>query len=300
MSEARSYERLKCVAFWRALLQAQDLDPVYTALFKAKLPGNVLARLLVAYWCLYHLGASARLAELSEKKFWAMLGEAAHNNERGPSIQLLPASAANRWPRGAERRHWRGKQALKSYRSLCELSSMSAENLVDYLAGGRELSDTAHTFQAVTARVHRIVGFGPWIAFKVADMLERVAGYPVDFNDCALGFYDEPAKGAALFMADVGGKGALKGVDQAGMVEWAVGKLRAAYKDLKAPPNFKRGINVQECETVLCKWKSHLGGHYPLGKDTREVHHGLEGWGDVAQQLQRGLSKLPYAPGKAT
>jgi hypothetical protein len=61
------------------------------------------------------------------------------------------------------------------------------------------------------------------------------------------------------------------------------------FKKFNAPGGTPRPVNVQEVETIFCKYKSHLKGHYPLGKDTREIHHGLDGWGDLAQELQRGL-----------
>ncbi|GAG17632.1 unnamed protein product, partial [marine sediment metagenome] len=35
---------------------------------------------------------------------------------------------------------------------------------------------------------------------------------------------------------------------------------------------------LQEVETVLCKWKSHMNGCYPMGKDTREITEGLAPW----------------------
>ena len=43
-----------------------------------------------------------------------------------------------------------------------------------------------------------------------------------------------------------------------------------------APPEFDRLIDVQETETILCKWKSYLGGHYEIGKDTREIEERLK------------------------
>lgn len=301
MSESRDYPRLKCVAFGRALITSMDLDPVYVAVHKAGLPSDQLARLLVAYWCLYHLGCAASLSELKEKQFWDMLALAAANKEDRVSHKVLPEGCAGRWPRGTERRHWRGQQSVKSFQSVLEKASYrggrSAEHLVDYLAGGAKAQ--RETFQSVTRRVQELRGFGPWIAFKVADMLERVGGRDVDFSDCALGFYDEPAKGAALLMADVAPKGELKKVKtQHDMIELAVGVLQIAYKDLKAPPDKRRRINVQEAETVLCKWKSHLNGHYPVGKDTREVYHGLAGWGATADLMRIHLKRLEHAPKK--
>ena len=61
------------------------------------------------------------------------------------------------------------------------------------------------------------------------------------------------------------------------------------WRRRKAPPFHDRPVGVQEVETIFCKWKSHVKGHYPLGKDTRELHHGLQGWGALAEKLRKVL-----------
>lgn len=45
--------------------------------------------------------------------------------------------------------------------------------------------------------------------------------------------------------------------------------------DGQAPPRFDRPLNVQEAETVLCKWKSYSGGHYEIGEDVAACREGL-------------------------
>jgi len=47
-------------------------------------------------------------------------------------------------------------------------------------------------------------------------------------------------------------------------------------KKYKAPPWFDRPLNIQEAETILCKYKSHTHGHYPVGKDVAAVKKALE------------------------
>jgi hypothetical protein len=67
---------------------------------------------------------------------------------------------------------------------------------------------------------------------------------------------------------------------------------------LYAPPARDRLVNVQECETVLCKYKSHINGHYPPGKDTLEVLHGLKEarWDNpITRRMVEVLETLPYA-----
>jgi hypothetical protein len=61
------------------------------------------------------------------------------------------------------------------------------------------------------------------------------------------------------------------------------------FKGYKAQPREHRRFGAFEAETVLCKWKSHMNGHYAPGKDTYEIREGLHGWGDLATQLSRGL-----------
>jgi hypothetical protein len=293
MSESRDYARLGCVAFGKALVASRDLDPVYVAVHHAELPSDQRARLLVAYWCLYHLGAAARLSELKERVFWGELATAAENAHS----PFLPKHAAGRWPRGTERRHWRGAQAVASCQSVLEKAKCgreyrpSAEHLVDWLGSGK-------TFAKVTQHVLQLRGFGPWIAFKVADMLERCAGYRVDFVDCHLGFYDEPRKGAWLYANERKHKPFPYESMSLTMVGMMTHKLLGEVGRQFAPPDMRRKLNVQEAETIFCKWKSHLHGHYALGKDTREVYHGLHGWGAVADLMRIHLAKLPYAPRK--
>lgn len=267
------------VEFGTLLVQTQDLDPIYTAINGVVLGTAVQHRMLLAYWCLYHLGAAAFIAEKSrsDAEFWENLMVAAVNK-------------GLKWPRGSERRHWRGEQAIKSARELA-VNHKSASDALEHWA-------EVPTFAEVTRRVQLNRGFGPWIAFKVADMFERVLHVPIDFSTCELGFYSEPLKGAFLLKD---GRIPLSGEEwdngpsreeEANVVRDVVKQLLAgSLGQLKAPPDRKRKLNVQEIETILCKFKSMKGGHYHVGKDITEVRHGLEGWGDLAQELQKHAPK---------
>lgn len=258
------------VKFGQDLIRSQDLDPVYTAMAASGFKQKEKARLLFFYSCLYHLGASARLAL---QPSWGELRAAARNDLRA-------------WPRGTERRHWRAANAIATV-DFVESHYRGPEAVVDYWASGDR------SFQAVSGRVRELPGFGPWIAFKVADMLERVLGVPVDFTDCAFGVYDEPRKGAALLLHG--------DTDQAipvTDVDATMGRLLKRLGKLKAPPDFARPINVQEVETVLCKYKSGYAGHYEPGKDTKEVLHGLRDprWDcKPVRAMIKKLEELPYA-----
>jgi hypothetical protein len=63
-------------------------------------------------------------------------------------------------------------------------------------------------------------------------------------------------------------------------------------ENLLAPPFQDRPINIQEVETVLCKYKAHCYGFYPYGNDTVHVAKALDGWGDLAQSMLSVLKKF--------
>lgn len=280
--------------FGDILLKTGDLDPVYTAIEGAAI-GNVLRhRLCLGYWCFYHLGLAAKLAEQkTDKAYWALF-EKAVVNEGVPKP----------YPRGAERRHFRGAQAWAAYQYLrgqYKSPLEATEGLLGLAGKPMGQGPGVMTYASVSGAVQTHTGFGPWIAFKIADMAERVLGYPVDFSDCHLGIYKDPRQGAALAWHTKGtGSGPGKPWEEPisdealqDCVNFYVKFWRG--KRAKAPPTGDRLVNVQEIETIFCKWKSHVKGHYPIAKDTRELHHALVGWGDLADQLKKGLPHVQAA-----
>lgn len=245
---------MNCVDFGTALLKHGDLDPLYTVLWSAQLPRKQLGRFILAYSCLYHAGASAYCCE--SKDFWGCLD---YLRRQGP--------------RGTERRHWRGSLAIKSLESL---SRETPENVLKHWFNSRD-------FNKVFDNVQQYAGFGPWIAFKIADLAERTGYAEVrNFTPSCLNIYSEPKKGAALFMYG----DTERSIDDAELGVVVV-TLQQYFSHYKAPPIYDRRIGVQEVETILCKWKSHMNGRYLLGKDTCEIFHHLHGWGDLADELER-------------
>lgn len=286
------------VVFGDALLKTGDLDPVYTTIHYAGLDEATRLRLALAYWCFYHLGFAARLAEQkTPAKFWELFEKAVINKTNPDGTKP--------YPRGAERRHFRGANAQKAYahlRGRYRTPEGAACGLVG--VGPRQPAFRQPvTFSSVSRAVQTHVGFGPWIAFKIADMSERVLGIPVDFRDCELGIYRDPRQGAAVAFLEafqeISPNSPGINLKDTKPWDWNItdGELRdtvahytKVFRKHKAPPAFDRQVNVQEVETVFCKYKSHLRGHYRVGKDTDEVGHGLIGWGDLAEQLNQGLN----------
>jgi hypothetical protein len=251
--------RMTVNEFGEALLRSGDLDPIYIMLTGAKLEEPVLKRWMLAYWCFYHAGVASTIATAPD--FYSTF-------ERAVSFK---------WPRGTERRHFRGKACDKTL-EFFRREYPNPESAVDFVR--------APTFAEVSERAQLWPLFGPWISFKVADMLDRVMGWRVDFSQCALGIYSEPAAGAAIVAQQRGITGLQPGVETTSKI---VDVLTREFAHHYAPPFGDRTVNVQEVETILCKYKSHLNGHYPVGKDTREIKHALAGWGPLADKLKGHL-----------
>ncbi len=256
------------ITFGKSLLKTEDLDPMYCAVTRAGIDSATLHRLMLAYSCLYHLGAAAKIAEKKGAQFWKTLRLAAEND-------------GLKWPRGAERRHWRGANATNSAHYLDDVFGFPEDVLRYWCSGSTSIHGALpQTFSEVSKRVQKATGFGPWIAFKVADIGERILGYAISFKDCELGIYKDPRQGAAL--AGFGFKD--YAITDAEMKQ-VCAQYVAYFKAFKAPPAKDRRCNIQEVETIFCKFKSHHNGHYPMGKDSTELGHALVGWGDLADQI---------------
>jgi hypothetical protein len=234
-------ESLGVIPFGRALVESNDLDPVYCVLHGALLDPYPLKKWLLAYWCFYHAGTASWICT---GNYWGRMGEAA---------------GSKLWPRGSERRHFRGKNAAKS---VSYLESVGVTDLFRPIL-------TNHTVSSLTDYVRTWVGFGPWIAFKVGDMVERLGLAEVSFADGDVFLFDSPREGAEMVCKRYSTS------PQKNPGAWAVKHVLEGLKDLKAPPRYERRLNCQEAETILCKWKSHLNGRYEVGHDTAELRRGL-------------------------
>jgi Alpha-glutamyl/putrescinyl thymine pyrophosphorylase clade 2 len=241
------------------MMAAEDLDPVYIMLTRGKLPPAQLDRWLMAYWCFYHVGAASWLSEQGDD-YWKWMYWAAENNV------AVPAPGGGRWPRGTERRHFRGAKCVTAINHL-------KQSPPEVRISGLEFQTT---LDGVLDIIRHWPMFGPWIGFKVADMLEVVKATPIRFTDDIALLYKEPRAGLDIIAAEAGQQ-----------PREALIRLKEYMFNFVEPAAGRRRCNVQEAETVLCKFKSHLNGHYPVGKDTREIRHALVGWGETANWLLR-------------
>jgi hypothetical protein len=249
--------KLPVSKFGEALIETLDLDPLYVGLVGAGLPLDQLYRYLLCYWCFYDVGVAAWMSEQEDAQYWYWMAVAAEN--RG-------CPSRGRWPRGAERRHFRGAKCVEAVETLAQLYP-KPENAVEAL-----------TEHAVCEEVMRAVKtwpmFGNWIAFKVVDMLERCAGVELPIGSDLVLMYQEPFKALEIM--------ALDGVSSP-EEHWA--RILTHFAYFKAPPFGDRFCGPAECETICCKVKSYWGGHYWVGKDIYEQRRAFKGWGDTALRL---------------
>lgn len=271
--------------FGAKLLETGDLDPLYIALDRSpsmKADRAMLHRWLFAYWCCYNAGASSFIAEADGDQFWTRMLTMARND--------APAPTGGRWPRGHERRHFRGEKAWMAIESYATRFPIP-EGIVHWFSGGV----APIPYRTLRDRVTTLPQFGPWIAFKVADMLERVAGVPVSFEHADGMMFDQPYKSALSVFANDWKMATTDSNDA--IVRFVAGKLLDKFSiGWTAPPRHDRAVNIQEVETILCKWKSHNTGHYPVGIDSEELRAGLEEWSKVSH-LAHEL--YHFAPGVA-
>lgn len=286
---SRSYERLPVLEFGSRLIQSGDLDPLYIALNRSDLDKEDIKRLLVAYWCTYHVGQSAWLAEREGGKFFEGLAEIAHNATEAP--------VGGRWPRGKERRHWRGQQAISSALALANRYERP-EDMVDYVSQ-MATDDIYLPFELVNRRVQEHRGFGDWIAFKVGDMLETCLGVPVTFEQAEIFMFKDPAKAATMVfremnpdIADRWDAGAFT-ISQEEINKRVTRWMSGQFMGHREPARKHRAVGLQEVETILCKWKSHMNGHYPVGNDITEIREGLEPWAKVSEFAEHLISCMP-------
>lgn len=248
------------VAWGRELITSLDHDPLYVGLAQWDVKGSRLRRFMLAYWCCYSVGASWYISQQSGSRFWDLLEVAAVNEQ--------PSPLGDRWPRAHERRHWRGQKCVDSVKWLREAFKHPEEAVMNV--------ELATSLGAVKERMDW-PQFGPWIAFKAADMVERVLAAPVAFPDELINFYKDPREGAEMMSAMMSGPNYVQPFPTP---QECVTMLLEAYSDILAPGHKDSGrfCNIQEVETVLCKWKSARKGHYVLGKDTRDHRRELAEW----------------------
>lgn len=285
---ARNYAKLDIETFGKHLLESNDLDPIYCALVKQFAPhlDHQLKRWLVAYWCFYHAGQACHISEFEGEAFWAEMRACARNEELSP--------IGERWQRGHERRHFRGEAASKAIRTMSGKYLHEPEQLVEDIIHHSPEHNYSLQFKTVADRAQELPLFGPWISFKVADMVDRVLGIHVDFSGDDVFMFKDPTEAALkLWRLKAGLNESAQPKERGKAISQVVSYLTDHFKDHKAPPLYDRPVGLQEVETILCKWKSHCNGHYPLFNDIIEIRDGCAPWTKVSETALLFMDAMP-------
>lgn len=279
----RDYPRLNIEDFGQQLLDSGDLDPIYICLQRIGLPYERLGRWLVAYWTFYSAGVACYMSELEGRDYWEQMLVAARNE--------TPSPAGGRWERGKERRHCRGAQGIACVEHLAGRYPTRPAGMLDYLAENESTEPLPFATVSERAQTHHL--FGRWIAFKVGDMLERVVGIPVRFDEAEIFMFDDPRKAAVMLYDAHHVNQDTAGVSEDVKIRYSVDYLTSRFSQHMAPPDLLRPIGLQEIETILCKFKSHTNGHYPVGNDIHEITSGVKPWASVCPTAAKFLSLVP-------
>ena len=254
------------IEFGAALVDTGDLDPVYIALFGSNLKEKQLLRWLLAYWMYYHSGVASLLSELEGESYYGRMRE-------------------EEFPRGRERRHFRA-DSVEKFVDFAERNFTGPENAVESLLGPG--GDFPMSYDNFESKIGRFPGFGPWITYKAADMLERLGLSRIHFPASDLNWYKEPRLGATFAREDF-----LKlGVTGLYDVQRVSDALLRSLSPRLAPPRYERPLGVQEVETVLCKYKAFRHKRYSVGYDINAIRKDLSArdWGVTARRF---LSFMP-------
>lgn len=225
--------------FHRLAVATQDVDPVYPVL-RHVLGAAGLAGLavdaVVLHVAYYDLGSALTALEL---------------RAAGTRYADLPTGL----PTATERRaHRDQRQFARHLRHLDDLVALHG-SLVRYLDAATLPPDPAARWTALRARVEAVHGNGRWASYKTAEMLQKVAGWPLAAPDMGMAGASGPAHGLhRLGLAAPEAPPAA--LEDAG---------RLVVKSLAAAG--QAGADLATAETTLCDFSSLAKGRYYVGMD---------------------------------
>lgn len=241
-------------SFIQRKLVIDDVEPMYTAIVRSKLPLRVRQQLCFGEGLADHLGLAAKMGEA--KDFWKAAND--FNNQG---------------QRGGARRHFRNPVA----KAALKVMEKRFPDLSDFF------KQMPPIFYDAREYIMDLPQLGPFSAFKIADMAERTCGVKVDFSNVGLRDFSKfPQRGASV-AADYLGLTELTGVE-----DLYTKLLRHKWKR-QAPPHYDRPLNAQELETMFCNY-GHSKWH-PPGYEAKELYKMLEGYGVLAERIRSNLSK---------
>lgn len=225
-------------AFHRLALSSRDVDPVYPVLralaSDLDLTPEDRVRLVMTHVAYYHLGSALAAFE-----------------GLGP---ILPCAT--------ERRGHRDPRKLAAHLDALRSVSDGPGGWSLWFASAVEGKAPRDAWKALNERLTEIHGNGRWAAYKTAEMLWKVCGFPVEATDMGHLYSTGPRKGLNLLFDDLA-QGSSR--DEIASLDLASEQLcdLLRIEGLSAP--------IEEAETTLCDFHSLHSGHYYIGHDIDQM-----------------------------
>ena len=140
--------------------------------------------------------------------------------------------------------------------------------MVRYICGPAE-TDRTTTFAEMLKRVTAHKGFDEKICFWVADMVDRVLGIQVAFDQGSILRHNEALKAADLAWTRYYKENYRIRPGRQERRLLVIDGLTQKLSDLTAPPHNDRPVGFIEVASALYKWKRHMRRKYPLFYETR-------------------------------
>lgn len=222
--------------FHQLAVTTSDVDPVYPVLRHILADATPAERTeaIVLYVAYYDLGSG--LTAVAERR-------------AGTSIADLPLNL----PCATERRAHRDRRQLARHLGHLHEVARHHDGLHRFLS--QELPAAPRSaWSAVRTRVELVHGNGRWASYKTAELLQKVAGWPIDAPDMGMAGASGPAHGLRMLIADEG--------DPPAVME-RHGATVAAGLHVDGRP----GTELSTVETTLCDFHALADGNYYVGHD---------------------------------
>lgn len=235
------------VTFASALIESQDVDPLYPVLRELEKDMEPEQALWFTFLYLTYYN----------------LGSAIHAFRLRPVPGPLPAEA-RLLPCAIERRNLRGGKVAAHVESYLET--------VRWLGGGNQKQALQHNWHGHTPEENYLLFWetaqlvwnnGRWAAFKWGELLKKVHGWNLAAPDMRMEFCSGPKAGLEQLYQHPGA---------------SVKQLNAYGADLRDRLSVK-GVPVDDwetLETVLCNYNSFAAGKYYVGHDIDELQAVIE------------------------
>lgn len=237
-------------------LRSKDMDPLYPVLeyLQRGMPAERALWHSMVYVAFYNIASSTQFFEACPEPDLLLLETV---NALYPHLFKLPT--------GIERRGLRGGAPMRRHLEHLVTLSASFKGFRPLLMAGG-VTGRVSWWQLMES-IQQIHGNGRWAAYKLAEILYRVHGFPTEPADMGNAHSSGPRKGLSIIFGGDAPEGndpaTIRLLDARG--DYILAELRQAGLS----------IDIAQVETVLCNYKSLAAGKYYVGHDIDELQEAI-------------------------